>query len=151
MVPPRVRRRWFTTLSASAAQHPPNPNSQLTGNLRLGQAGHGIDQTTYFRDELFAALGWIGDARPRGTREAAAVPMVVVIDGRTVGTRTFEVSHAPWREAGQHNVTTFLHLGAIATELSATNYAGRVLTLEQFASGDYRLTIDTAETGPFVR
>jgi hypothetical protein len=144
-------RRWFTSLTASAAQHPPNPNSQLTGNLRLGQAGHGIDQTKYFRNEFFAGLGWIGDARPRGIREAAAISMDIVIDGRILGVRTFQVSHAPWREAGQHNVTTFLHFGAIATELRAINYTGRVLTLEQFPSGNYRLTIDTAETGPFKR
>lgn len=77
--------------------------------------------------------------------------MEVVFDGRSLGTREFEVSHASWREEGQGNVTTVLHVGPIAAELRATNYAGRVLTLEALASGDYRLVIDTTETGPFVR
>jgi hypothetical protein len=77
--------------------------------------------------------------------------MDVVLDGRVLGARTFEISHAPWREAGQHNETTFLHLSPLSAELRATDYTGRVITIEQFVSGAYRLTIDTVETGAFVR
>ncbi len=146
-----VRRRWFRPLDATAAQHPPDPRSSPTGNLRLTQAGHGIDQTKYFRSEFFAGLVWTADAVPQGMRESAPAVMEVVIDGRNLGLREFVISHAAWREAGQGNVTTVIHLGAIGNELRATNYTGRTITLEQMASGEYRLMIDTAETGPFVR
>ena len=146
-----VRRRWYKTLPASAAQHPPGPNSQVTGNLRLGQAGHGIDQTSYFRDEFFGGLTWVANTQPRGIHESTTVSMEVVIDGRPLGRREFEVSHAAWREAGQGNTTTFLHLRSISDELRATDYTDRVITLEQLASGDYRLVIDAVEMGPFVR
>lgn len=146
-----ARRRWYRPLDPTAAQHPPNPQSSPTGNVRLTQAGHGVDQTSYFRQEFFGGLAWTAEAVPQGMRETASVAMQVVIDGRIVGSREFTISHAAWREAGQGNVTTVMHLGPIADELRATDYSGRVLTLEQVFSGDYRLVIDTVETGPFVR
>lgn len=146
-----VRHRWFRVLDRTAAQRPPDPDSSPTGNLRLTQAGHGIDQTQYFRYELFGGLPWISTTVARGVRETATIPMAVVIDGRSFGTREFTVSHAAFREQGQGNVTTVLHFRAIANELRATDYTGRIITLEQLASGDYRLVIDATETGPFVR
>lgn len=145
-----VRHRWFRPLDPTAAQHPPNPRSKPTGNLRLTQHDHGIDQTTYFRTELFGSLVWTSNPVARRDRETASVEMEVVVDGRTLGVRTFQVSHADYREAGQGNVTTVLHISPIADELRATNYSERVITIEQAASGSFRLVIDTAETGPFV-
>lgn len=147
----RVQRRWFRPLDATAAQHPPDPASSPTGNLRLTQADHAIDQTSYFRTEFYGGAAWTGSAVPQGTRETALVPMEVVIDGRSLGAREFLVSHASWREAHQGNVTTVIHLSPIAAVLRNTNYTGRVVTLEQLVSGGYRIVIDTSETGPFVR
>jgi hypothetical protein len=149
--PPVSLRRWFRPLDATAAQRPPSPGSSPTGNIRLTQAGHGIDQTSYFRTELFGSAAWTGVPEARGLRETAAVDMEVVIDGRSLGARRFTVSHAAWREAGQGNVTTVLHTGAIADELRDSDYSGRVLTLEELKAGEFRLTIDTSETGPFRR
>lgn len=146
-----VRRRWYRPLDATAAQHPPDPQSSPTGNVRLTQAGHGVDQTSYFRHDFFGEREWTAEAVPQGMRETTSVAMQVVIDGRTLGSREFTISHAAWREAGQGNVTTVVHLGPIADELRGTNYSGRVLTLELSASGEYRLVIDTVETGPFVQ
>jgi hypothetical protein len=145
-----ARHRWFRRLDATAAQHPPNPASSPTGNLRLAQAGHGIDQTTYFRNVLFGGLAWAAHPVPQGIRETVTLPIETVIDGRSLGNRDFVVSHADYREADQGNVTTVLHLGPLANEFRATDYTGRIITLEQLSSGAYRLTIDTVETGPFV-
>lgn len=150
---PQVLRRWFRPLDATAAQHPPNVNSSPTGNIRLTQAGRdrGIDQTSYFRTEFFPGVTWTPSTEPRGTLEKTVIEMEVVIDGRSLGTHEFQISHASWREEDQGNVTTVLHVGPIAAELRATNYAGRVMTLEALASGRYRLVIDTTETGAFLR
>ncbi len=146
-----VRRRWSRPFDATAAQHPPTPASNVTGNLRLTQAKHPIDKMTYFRDEFFGALAWIGVATAQGFRETATAVMDVIIDGRSLGIHDFEISHAAWREEGQGNVPTVLHLEPIAAELRATNYTGRVVTIELLRSRQYRLVIDTVATGPFVR
>lgn len=149
--PVGVIRRWFRPLDATAAQHPPKVGSSPTGNIRLTQEAHGIDHTTYFRVEFFGTAVWVGTPEARGLRETTAVEMEVVIDGRSAGLMRFEISHAPWREAGQGNVTTVLHVGPLSPALHIADYTGRVLTIEQTAGGTYRLIIDTVETGPFRR
>lgn len=149
--PEVVRRRWSRPFDATAAQHPPTAASNVTGNLRLTQANQPIDKMTYFRNEFFGALAWIGVATAQGLRETATAVMDVIIDGRSLGIRDFDISHAAWREEGQRNVPTVLHLEPIAAELRATNYTDRVVTIELLRSGQYRLVIDTVTTGPFIR
>ena len=143
-------RRWFRNLDRTAAQRPPNPASSPTGNIRLNQAGHGIDQTRFFRHDLFGRLVWTATRVPRGVRESASASMEVVVDGVSRGTMTFEISHASWREAGQGNVTTVLHVGPLAAEFRATDYSDRVLTIEDLPGSGYRMSIDVTSTGPFV-
>ena len=64
-----VVRRWFKRLSGSDAQRPPRSGSNVTGVLRLVQAGHSINQTNYFRQTFFAALPWAGTQKARGLFE----------------------------------------------------------------------------------
>lgn len=105
-----------------------------TGGLRLTQArfttaaGQRIDQTTYFRRDLFGHLPWRG-IRNNPFVEATNVPMRVVLLGRDFGERKIEVSHKPTGEAGQHNYTTILHWGELAADVRALNLVGRTLEL----------------------
>lgn len=143
-----VTKRWFRELDATAAQHPPTATSNPTGNLRLSQAGHPIDQTTYFRNDFFRGVGWAATTTPRGVREEASVPMTVAVDGRVLGTFEFQISHATWRVAGQRNVPTVLHWGPLSALLRATDYVGRFVSLEKLGPRRYNLTVDVAPTGP---
>jgi hypothetical protein len=148
--PIAVRRRWYRDLDATAAQHPPQSNSNPTGNLRLTQAGHPIDHRTYFRNQLFSTLTWAPTTTGRGVREDAVVQMEAVIDGRSLGELEFELSHATWRISGQGNVPTVLHWGPLFRTMRAEDLSGRVVTIEETSLGRYKLTIDVAPTGPFV-
>ncbi len=72
--------RWWKRMSASDAQHPVNPKSNPIGSLKLTQAGHGIDQTTFFRDTMFHDANWLSEQRAKGLFEEAIVPVDVVVE-----------------------------------------------------------------------
>lgn len=142
-----VAKRWFKRLSASDARHPPSASSHVTGVLRLVQAGHPINQTTYFRADFFANRPWTGTPRPRGLFEETTVPFRVVVNGVDHGTRTLRVDHAPWREAGQGNHTTVLHWDDVAPILDAADYTGHYVLLERLKDGSFRLEIVPTNPG----
>lgn len=138
---PTVVARWSKKLSASDARHPPSASSHVTGVLRLVQAGHPIDRTTYFRGSFFAMRVWTGTQRPRGLFEETTVPFRIIVNGVDYGTRDLRVDHAPWREAGQGNHTTVLHWDDVAPILDATNLTDHYVLLDRLSDGTFRLEI----------
>lgn len=142
-----VTKRWFKKLSPSDARHPPSATSHVTGVLRLVQAGHPINQTGYFRADLFASRPWTGTPRPRGLFEETTVSFHVLVDGVDHGVHVLRVDHAPWREAGQGNHTTVLHWDGVAAILDATNFSGHYVVLERMSDGSFRLEITPTDPG----
>jgi len=148
-----VVRRWFKgPLKHTDAQIPWGPASNVTGNLRLAQAGHPIDQSTYFRDEFFAGAVWAPEPGSRGVLEVTTVPFEVEIDGVNYGEIGLRVDHAEYRIAGQNNVPTVLKWGEqLSPVLRARPYTGNdYVVLERLRGGRYRLRITTAPGG-FIR
>jgi hypothetical protein len=133
-----VAASWWKRLYPTDAQHPPQSDSNPTGNLRLNRAGHPIDWRTYFRREFFGAQAWADVA---GGKQETTVQFHVTINGTDLGLQGLTIDHAPHREAGQNNVPTVLHWGTLAATLRETNYTGFYVILTRSFGGDYRLEI----------
>ncbi len=146
--PVAVHKRWFKRLSASDAQHPPTAGSNVTGVLRLVQAGHAINQTNYFRHDFFAPLPWAETPKPRGLFEQTVVPFDVVVAGVHLGVRNLRVDDAAYREAGQGNHTSVLHWDGLTATLAGTDHGGDFVVLERLADGSYRLEITPHDPSP---
>ncbi|GHB48239.1 hypothetical protein GCM10010347_17570 [Streptomyces cirratus] len=139
---------WFKKMSASDAQRPPKAESKTTGNLRLSQAQHPIDQKTYFRKVFFADAQWEAKENARGVQEKAKVPFEVVIGAQSLGVHEIVIDHADYRIAGQGNVPTWLHWGeALTAHLKAHDHTGHYVTIETFEDGSRRLTISADPIG----
>jgi HKD family nuclease len=127
-------------LSQSDAQHVPN-GTAVTGNLKLTQAryivnGVIIDQTTYFRNQIFNALQWVNSKANNNIYEEADCQFDISVLGNPIGTYTLKISHDPNRIAGQGNVPTWLHWGStLMNYLQQSNYTGRTLNLYQSNTG----------------
>ena len=133
---------WSKVLPAGDAQQQPNPATNPTGNLRLTQAGHQIDWRTYFRQTLFASAAWTPGTDSHGNAiESAVVPILVTVNGTSLGVLTFNISHAKHRESGQSNHTTVLHWGPLMSALRTTDYTGYTVTLSRLNDGTYTLDI----------
>jgi hypothetical protein len=143
-----VDMRWFKRLASSDAQHPPKAGSNVTGVLRLVQAGHPIDQTNYFRHNFFASLPWAGTPKPRGVLEQTVVPFSVVLNGVNLGVHNLRVDNAAYREAGQRNHTSVLHWDDLGPTLAAVDYTGHFVVLERLTDGSYRLEVTPTDPGP---
>jgi HKD family nuclease len=119
------------SLPASSVQRQPgNP----TGGLRLVQAGWKIgekiiDQTTYFRYDVFGQLNWSKGILAPKAREAARATFVVNILGKNYGQHELTISHKPSGEAGQGNYTTMLHWGDLGEIVRKLDLVGRTLKL----------------------
>jgi hypothetical protein len=140
--PPPSPLTWTKLLNKTDAQHPPSPNSNPVGNLRLTKAGHEIDWLTWFRREMFGQAAWSPGLDRRGNPiEVATVRFEVTIAGRSLGPIDLEVDHAPHREEGQANHATVLHWGPLSPELRTRDYSGHTLTVELRTDGSHRLDI----------
>jgi hypothetical protein len=148
--PSPVIKRWHRPLDATGAQQPLQVGSNPTGNLRLAQAGHPLDQKTYFRQSFFGSVRWTSQPNTRGVLEECDVPFGVMVGGANLGTLTMRVSHADYRIAAQNNVPTVLHWGPLMATLVATSYVGQTVTLELRANGTFALTIQPMPTGTFI-
>lgn len=116
-----------------------------TGGLRLVQAkwrvsGNFIDQTTYFRNDLFGHLIWSA-WKTRPYSEKAETHFDVYIFGKSYGVHELMISHKPSGEAGQHNYTTILHWGELAETIRQLNLVGKTFNL--YAPPD-------GQTEPFI-
>jgi HKD family nuclease len=131
-----------TNLPASDVQR---QKGNVTGGLRLVQAkwkvlGSFIDQTTYFRNDVFGHLAWyVWKENPYS--EKAEADFEVYILGESYGLHQLMISHKPSGEAGQHNYTTILHWGDLAETVRELNLVGKTFNLYAPPSG---------QTGPFI-
>ena len=133
--------RWCKRLSASDALQT-SGGTNPTGKLRLGRAGHDIDQNTWFRDVLFGGQTWIAVARGAKRYEEAHVPFNVQMARARPKTRTLLVDHAPHRAAGQHNVVTVLSWGTETSQwLREHSQTGNWVSIELDDRGEYWMRI----------
>jgi HKD family nuclease len=108
--------------------------TNVTGCLRLVQAdnvgdnGKPIDQTTYFRNEIFKNLAW-NVIKTTPYEEGAEIKVHLKIDGKDTGIHNLKLRHKPSGEAGQDNYTTSLSWGAIKDEITKSDLTGKTLYL----------------------
>jgi HKD family nuclease len=105
----------------------------VTGGLRLVQAkwkvsGDFIDQTTYFRNDVFGHLIWSA-WKTKPYSEKAETSFSVYLLGESHGIHQLTISHKPSGEAGQHNYTTILHWGDLAEIIRQLNLVGKTFNL----------------------
>ncbi len=119
-----------------------------SGVLRLTQAhfkmgGATINQTTYFRHDVFGGLNWTIDPGDPG-KEVAQGLFSVVVEGVYVGDFSLKLSHKGDWEAGQGNYTTGLHWGDAKPFISKEGLIGRDLQLYEPAvpNGAFIIEID---------
>lgn len=122
------------SLSQSDAQQVPS-GTAITANLKLSQARFKvsnviIDQTIYFRNQVFNNLTWVQTKANNNSYEEAFCPFDITILGNPIGVHTLKLSHAPVRIAGQGNTPTWLHWGnSLLPFLQQTNITGRTFNL----------------------
>jgi len=140
-MPAEISIVWGKQLSASDAQRKKTGNQR--GSITLVASGYPINPQTYFRGELLASADWVEEYTSTGEfLERALVPMNVKADGSDLGLLDIPFTHAPNREAGQHNYTTALHIGPIAELFADNDLTGRRLTLARRTDGTFDLTIE---------
>lgn len=135
-------KHWAKKLSDSDAQRKKTGNQRGAITLVKGDYRGKIDQTTYFRTDLFGQQKWVkGTTRTGKPIETATIPMKVIIDGVYHGTLDFKVTNGSSRESGQDNYTAELHIEPIGAIVRQTNIAGKRLDVTLDAHGDYWLEI----------
>lgn len=133
---------WGKKLPKSDAQRKAVGNQSGAIALTQGDLAGQIDQTTYFRQDLFGAETWQPDTANTGQpKEVATVPMHVTIDLMYHGALDFRISNASNRESGQNNYTAQLHLEPISSVFRQTDMTGKHLEIEHYSDGSYWLTI----------
>ena len=126
---------WRKLLSRTDAQR---QGGNPTGDLRLTQArfregGQVIDQTTYFREDVFADFLW----RVEGSSEVAEVAFSLTVFGQDWGVSRLEISHKPSGEAGQGNYTTNIRWGPLGDRLrNQVDVTGARLELYEGSNSD---------------
>ena len=135
-------KHWGKTLSDSDAQRKRQGNQRGAITLVQGDYRGQIDQTVYFRDDLFVQETWTpGTANTGQPIEMAMVPMHVTIDGTYHGVMDLRVTNASNRESAQNNYTAELHVEPVTPLFRQTNMSGKQLDIVLDANGDYWLTI----------
>lgn len=112
--------------------------SNASGVLRLTQSNYGIDQTTYFRNEVFSNLYW----HTVDNKEMASACFNIVVDGIASGVFKLNISHKPSWECDQNNYTTGLHWGDATHIIQKQHLIGKMLTLYKAIDEDYDYLID---------
>ena len=112
-VGPKGMLLWRKRLNRSDAQQT-SEGTNPTGCLRFTQARkdnpNPIDQTDFFRNQLFRRFEW-APIKANPYEEAAKVPFHLTIKGKPLGAFELQIRHKPSGEAGQGNYTTSLHWG----------------------------------------
>ncbi|NAS13677.1 restriction endonuclease PLD domain-containing protein [Poritiphilus flavus] len=134
-----------SNLPGSDVQFAP-PGTNPTGGLRLVQAryevrGQRIDQTTYFRNQIFVGENW-NVANQNPFREVAVVDFRIIIQGRNVGTFALNLRHKPSGEAGQNNYTTLISWGDASDSIQAVDLRGMTLDLHSPIADNQPFTIN---------
>lgn len=134
---------WSKRLTRSDCARP-NPGSNTTNALRFTKFGHDIDQSTWFRQELFSDAAWSPDTVREG-RERAIVRFDVVINGIARGTHELEIKYDRQRESGQRNFTTDLKWGSLTPALREVDLVGHFIYIDKHADGALSMRILPAE------
>lgn len=137
--------RWSKQLTRSDCGQP-RPGSHTTAALRFTKAGQGIDQRTWFRNQLFDDASWVPDPRPG--RERAGVTFDVVVDGVARGTHELLLKYDAARESDQNNFTTDLKWGSLGPVLREHDAVGEWVVIDKLADGSFRLDIEPEEPSP---
>lgn len=122
-------RRRLPASSVQAAGAGTNP----TGGLRLVQDGFLVDgvvinQTTYFRNEVFGGLDWTA-IREAPYVEGTSARFSVMVNSEDWGLHTLDIRHKPSGEANQHNYTTSISWGALSERIRNANLVNSRLRL----------------------
>jgi hypothetical protein len=104
-----------------------------TGGLSLTQAGwhdknRVIDQTIYFRFDLFGNFIW-KQARPAYNVEITEATFCVKIAGKDIGKYPLTLRYNPKWEAGQNNYTTILSWGALSNIITNSSLVGKYISI----------------------
>jgi len=123
---------WRKRLNRSDAQQT-SEGTNPTGCLRFTQARKDnptvIDQTTFFRKQLFGKFDW-KEIKKHPYEEAAQVPFHIKINGKALGVFDLQIRHKPSGEAGQGNYTTSLHWSKkLTAQIRNTVSAGEMFAL----------------------
>ncbi|WP_233964673.1 hypothetical protein [Pectobacterium versatile] len=109
-----------------------------SGVLRLTQSGYGIDQTTYFRNDVFGDLAWNLIAN----KEMANANFRLKVNGVDVGVHNLEISHKASWESNQDNYTTGLHWGNATNLVQDDSLIGKNLILYKATGEGYDYLIE---------
>lgn len=120
----------------------PSYGSNPTCNLRLSQAGYysngsRIDQTTYFREDVFEDCNWHRTANGEKTH----INVHLNICGEDKGEYNLKVTHEEHRESNQDNVTTILHWEDAIPALTEQDVTGMDLALYKEDDGSFSIVI----------
>ena len=129
---------WRKRLNRSDAQQT-SEGTNPTGCLRFTQARKDntavIDQTMFFRKQLFGKFDW-KEIKKHPYEEAAQVPFHITIKGKALGVFDLQIRHKPSGEAGQGNYTTSLHWSKkLTAQIRDTVAAGEMFALYAPAEG----------------
>ena len=136
-----VELLWQKVLTLTDAQR---QKGNPTGNLRLTQAnfkknGIKIDQTIYFRHEIWDHLPWQKDTDSE--REFCEIKFEVFINQTFRGTTFIEISHNPNWESSQRNFTTGLRWGPWLGHILMNEINGAGMTLSLVKAEEYQIYI----------
>jgi hypothetical protein len=133
---------WQKTMTKTDAQR---QKGNPTGDLRLTRAkykinGKDIDQTEYFRDQVFGNLEWSCINQDTG-KEVCESNFEIFFDNEKYGERILQISHKPLGEAGQSNYTTGIRWGPWLSHLliHEIDCTGKVVSL--FSDNNYIIEI----------
>ncbi len=120
-------------LPQSDVIHTGTETTHVTGQLRLTQArfkmnNKVIDQTKYFRYELFGNGSW-SVVRRNPLVESTHMAFRIRLLGEDIGEHDLEIGHKPTGEAGQGNFTTFIRWGKISEKIRERDLLGKTLNL----------------------
>ena len=113
-------------LPASDVEHV-QPGTNPTGRLKLVKAGHDIDQTTYFRYEVFQYLVWT--QRSNSEKQDATAKFRLIIGGTDHGIHELLIMHDPRGEASQNNYTTSISWTGVSGIIRESDLRGMTLRL----------------------
>jgi HKD family nuclease len=122
-------------LDASSVQRPISSGTAPTGGLRLTKAGWKVDgnlinQTRYFRMDLFGGFEWLQETASNGEiTEVAKVSFAVKILGTDKGIHELKIRHKASWESLQGNYTTLISWGDLSRAIRDANLVGKQLLL----------------------
>lgn len=140
-VPANPSLRWWKKLFMSDVMRKP-ASSHQRNHVILGQAGHPIDQKTWFRDVFFSAVSWSTETMRTGNvKDVVDIHMEVFVNEVSQGAFSIRVDHAENRIADQNNAPTWLQWSELTRLIRSRDFTGWYLILERFDPATYRLRL----------